>query len=306
MSIAGQIWNERVVALGHGGSLVGVYCEPRGETRRNVCAIFLNSGLVHHVGPNRLYVRLAREFASIGVSSIRFDLSGVGDSGTAAADADTILEQVQQDVAAAIDHAFSNGATGVVLLGICSGADNSFVTAVRDERVVGIVLIDPNMYRTTTFYLHHIRKRILRGRTWLNLVSGPHSIPNRLAALRKQASAAAESTPAVSVFLAPTRLPPIEEMRQQLSTLIERDTRMLYIFSGGLEWRYNHRRQLFHAFPGLDWKGRMQLEYYAAADHTFSRVDHQRILIQTIREWLLSSSFREVIVPAETEEILFY
>jgi len=303
MSNAGQqTWIERTAALGHGGTLVAIHCESRVTSRSNVFAIFLNSGLVHRVGPNRLYVRLAREMAGLGISSLRFDLSGIGDSANASTDANSILEQVQQDIRAAIDFAFAQGAQGVLLLGLCSGADNAFVTAVRDARVSGLVLIDPNAYRTFTFYLHHIRKRILRGRTWLNLISGPHSIPNRLARLRTKPDAAPEG--AASVFLAPTTLPAIEETRSQLSELIRRQTKMLYIFSGGLEWRYNHRRQLFRAFPGLDWSQCVELEYYGDADHTFSRVDHQHRLIDRVCGWLRSTDFRTATAQVEREEIL--
>lgn len=304
MSVSGNDWTERTVTLGATGSLIGIYCAPGGNPRSKLTAVFLNSGLLHRVGPNRLYVRIARELARVGIGSLRFDLSGIGDSATSPLEADSILGQVQRDVVSAIDFAVANGANAVVLLGICSGADNAFHTATLDERVAGVVLIDPNAYRTTSFYLHHIRKRMLRGRTWLNLMAGPHSIPRRLAALRKRREPAAAG--AASVFLAPTTLPPIEEARQRLTALIARQTRMLYIFTGGLEWRYNHKRQLFRAFPGLDWKGCAELEYYGDSDHTFSRVEHQRLMIHRICAWAQSTQFQETIPGGKAEEVLVF
>ena len=42
--------------------------------------VFLSAGSLHRVGPYRLYVRLARELARMGFSSLRVDLAGVGDS----------------------------------------------------------------------------------------------------------------------------------------------------------------------------------------------------------------------------------
>ena len=62
-------------------SLVGVFtaAEPSDDHGRPAI-IFLNAGLLHRIGPNRLYVRMAREMAGRGFSSLRFDLSGIGDS----------------------------------------------------------------------------------------------------------------------------------------------------------------------------------------------------------------------------------
>ena len=42
--------------------------------------ILLNTGVEHHVGPHRLYVPLAREWAARGHLVLRFDLGGIGDS----------------------------------------------------------------------------------------------------------------------------------------------------------------------------------------------------------------------------------
>ena len=41
---------------------------------------FLNAGVIDHVGPAGLWVRLARQWAEAGFRAIRFDLSGNGDS----------------------------------------------------------------------------------------------------------------------------------------------------------------------------------------------------------------------------------
>ena len=300
-------WTERTLSFGSTRNLVGIHCLPRTVHATSPVVLFLNSGLVHRVGPNRLYVRLARRFATAGIGSIRFDLSGIGDSISDPGASASVLEQVKGDIATAIDLAEKNGATGVVLLGICSGADNGFAAAVRDPRVVGAVLIDPNAYPTWGFYLHYIGKRMRRLRTWLNLVAGPHSIPRRIAALFRRKSP--EQQGAANVFLAPTTLPPRETMREQLLQLIARETRLLYIFTGGLQWRYNHKRQLFRAFPDIDWRSLAQLEYYSASDHTFSRAEHQQLLIDRVCDWLQSTQFRTAPATSASppaEEVLVF
>ena len=42
----------------------------------------------------------------------------------------------------------------VVLFGLCSGADHSILYASSDRRVVGTILLDPNIPRTHKYYLY--------------------------------------------------------------------------------------------------------------------------------------------------------
>ena len=57
---------EEAVLFGTTQSLVGILSQPpREEAPRGLPAvILLNAGIVHRVGPNRLYVRMARELAA--------------------------------------------------------------------------------------------------------------------------------------------------------------------------------------------------------------------------------------------------
>ena len=69
--------------LGKRRSLVGIVTD--NETfsphqKRKTGAVLLNAGLIHHIGPNRIYVKLARQIAALGIVALRFDLSGIGDS----------------------------------------------------------------------------------------------------------------------------------------------------------------------------------------------------------------------------------
>ena len=70
---------EEVTRFGSNGSLVGILSRPMRSNRNLPAILLLNAGLVHRVGPNRIYVRLARHFAALGFSVLRFDFSGIGD-----------------------------------------------------------------------------------------------------------------------------------------------------------------------------------------------------------------------------------
>ena len=72
---------EKVVRFGRETKLVGVLSEPQGGGPvREPMLLLVNSGILHRVGACRFHVRLARRLASEGVSALRFDFSGIGDS----------------------------------------------------------------------------------------------------------------------------------------------------------------------------------------------------------------------------------
>jgi hypothetical protein len=71
--------NEEAVLIG--GSLVGILSRPpAGVDPAMPGVLLLNAGRIHRVGPNRLYVAIARRLAAMGFAVCRFDLSGIGDS----------------------------------------------------------------------------------------------------------------------------------------------------------------------------------------------------------------------------------
>ena len=67
---------------GRDAGLFGVLTAPTASTaaRDRPAILFLNVGANHHVGPNRMYVLLARDLAARGYTSMRFDVAGLGDS----------------------------------------------------------------------------------------------------------------------------------------------------------------------------------------------------------------------------------
>ena len=74
----GQEIRERPVALGP-NSLFGIETVPVSVDGRPP-VLFLNAGVIDHVGPARAWVTLARALAARGFRTVRFDLSGVGTS----------------------------------------------------------------------------------------------------------------------------------------------------------------------------------------------------------------------------------
>src|SRR5262249_47315353 len=74
---------ETPLLFGEEQRLFGVLTDPPGPIATGkpvVC--FLNVGSNSHVGPHRMNVDLARDLAAQGYATFRFDVSGLGDSGT--------------------------------------------------------------------------------------------------------------------------------------------------------------------------------------------------------------------------------
>lgn len=113
--------HERHVRLGPTG-LTGIEAGPTGGPDRGRSVLLLNNAAESNIGPVRLWTDLARSWAALGIRSVRFDLSGIGDSPTRSGEPEDLLysPHAEQDVLDVV-------ATGVVgrspvLVGLCSGA----------------------------------------------------------------------------------------------------------------------------------------------------------------------------------------
>jgi alpha-beta hydrolase superfamily lysophospholipase len=96
------------------------------------------------VGKHRLFVLLARAWASAGIPVMRFDYRGTGDC----AGRLMSFEETADDIRSAVDAFLSNlpGLERVVLWGLCGGAADALNYAPTDARVVGAVLVNPWTY----------------------------------------------------------------------------------------------------------------------------------------------------------------
>lgn len=294
---------EAPVVFGRDQSLIGVTCTPTessGHGRPFV--IFINAGIVHRTGPNRIYVKLARRLAEAGFRSLRFDLSGIGDSvRPGSARAMSIQERAERDIEDALDFGRSKGEAGAfVLIGLCSGADNALRRMGRDPRVVGSVLLDMNAPRTLGFYVRRYARRIVRPDWWKSTFAGRNGLHRRLWRRLRGArdGGGRDEVPEVPE-LWPDAWLPRDLMRDHLERIVARDGRLLCIFTPGLD-AYNHREQFLHVFPDLDFRGCLRLEYFADSDHTFSREFLQRRLIDTVVEWMTEAEFPDA--PEDTHQ----
>ena len=266
--------NERTVTFGPEQSLLGILSLPPNQASDPPAIILLNAGLLHRVGPNRLYVDIARRLSDLGYPGLRFDMSGVGDS--ALLDGHQLdIERSRREVIEAMDAVSAEtGVTRFVLMGLCTGAYNAFRAAVVDERVVGCVLMDGYAYPTRRSQFIHYRTRAFELERWVGYVrrrfgKGTHR---------------PEKTEDLIVF--ENEVVRKAGFESDLAKLIDRGTRLMMTYTKLGPLAFNYPRQMHDAFPSLDLDATVTVHYYADADHTFRLHGNRTRLLGDIESWI--------------------
>jgi hypothetical protein len=145
------------------GSIFGILSEPSPEMRSSECCVlFLNPGAVRHIGPNRMWVEAARRWAARGVTSLRLDLHGIGESdGEQNLDVAALYQKRQvEQIEIVMDSLRSRlGARWFAVIGLCSGAFWAFHAAIRNPHIRAAILLNPRLF----FWDPEVdRRRILR------------------------------------------------------------------------------------------------------------------------------------------------
>lgn len=288
---------EQTLLLGQSKGLVGVITPPLppadGAPAREdpPFVIVLNAGIIHRVGPNRLHVSLARALSADGFPVLRVDLSGLGDSAPRE-DGSAPLDATLADIREIIDTLqATRQVKRVVLMGLCSGADHSVIYASTDPRVVGVALLDPSIPRTTGYYVKHYSGRMLSLRTWKNVAMGRHPLWKLLK--KRPAPALPDGEGDAPVDMAAAR-PAVTlehpEVRAYLENAYGRalgnGAQFLAVLTSDRERQHNYGGQLEDAFPSLDFKGRLLIEYFDRCDHTFTTLASQQRLVGLVRRWM--------------------
>lgn len=136
------------------GTVWGIRTEPVGVASLNLCAAFFSGGSDRRIGPNRIWVDQARRWATRGLTSVRVDPGGVGDSDGDEREWDHVQAHYR---ASHIDHTVElldvltaqGGPNRFVLVGFCSGGYRSLHVALTDRRVAGVFAIGMPFFRWT-------------------------------------------------------------------------------------------------------------------------------------------------------------
>ncbi len=271
---------ERLLTFGSGQGLIGVLCEPSpGSAGTGAPAVLMaNVGVNHRVGPNRLWVELSRRLASEGIPALRFDLSGMGDSEPRPGN-DRELERGRADIADAMDALADRGvATRFVLVALCSGVDPAHVVARDDPRVVAAAFIDGYAHRTPGWYLRQNTKRYFEPRRWRLLFQ-------RVFERIRNGPPRPRPPPIYT-----RQYPDVTALEHDYGLMIDRNVGLLFVFTGGMEPRYNYAGQ-FHDMFQRDFRPYVQLEFLRRADHVFFNSFERERLLKRLVGWITDTAW---------------
>lgn len=287
--------------------LTGVYTAPSGAHEDQPCAVYLTADLLHHIGPSRLHVELARHLASQGIAGLRFDLSGAGDSEPGSL-AGNFRERSIREVREAMDYLQAHhGQQRFVLVGLSSGADDALATAQQDPRVAGAVLLNGYAYPAGHFRFYRTLKlflrRLLMWQALRNRVTGSlqRLMPESRTALVGEAVSADADAAALSGQERmrvvghddnSRDIPPQEETARVLERLCQAEADLLFVYTGSEHDTYAYEGQLGAMFPGLRDNPHLSERYIQEADHTLVLKDDRAKVIGWIGEWFRQAAFK--------------
>lgn len=268
--------SEFVVTFGPQQGLVGTLCIPTDAAPQPLAFVLLNAGVVPRIGPHRFNVKLARSLAQQGISSLRMDLCGQGDS-QAAASTGPYEQQVQEDLRAAMDQvARSTGITRFVIAGICSGATAGFAVAQQDPRVVGLWMLDGYAYANGQAALWRIARQLryqfkATASAWLRRLPQAFRPP------------ALSDTPQGLDYGA--RAPSRAEFAQAMQSLVDRGVHLYLVYTIDKLWSYSYARQFRDLFKGHAFIDQVRCEHRPDMDHTLTKLSAQHEVIGQITSW---------------------
>lgn len=270
---------EQAVLLGERIALVGILARKVAAPANRPAFVILNTGLIHRVGYNRLYVGMSRALAAAGYRVLRFDFSGIGDS-EPRQDALPPLASCMADIRDVLDwFEKTHAASRFVLVGLCSGADHAVIYGHSDPRVVGLVLLDPTLPITARHVVHYVVRRLREPRSWVRFFSGRSSL---IAMGWRLARGASEP---------PQPMGSRHALEQDYLRSVAGRITMLAAFTGE-STRQTYREQMLDAFPNVHFGDQLQLAFFPDSDHVFSRETDRADLTRLILHWAEHARFQ--------------
>ena len=288
---------EHCCLFGKHDLLFGIATEPKhhANTATRPAVVLLNAGSVHHVGPNRLYVTLARKLAALGYLCFRFDLQGLGESALRHGKRENhpYPDSASDDTANALQFLHERfGHSDFVLAGLCSGAHSAFHAGkdLLQFNISEIILINPLTFRyvegmsleTTSHYMDvaYYKGSARQLRSWLKLLRGQVDIGNLLRLGWSQLKIMTKT-----IFDAQR-----ERLFNQPTSQLSADIRVLLAHNRALSLFVADSEPGYSLLSGnakyMTAKGMKSkiigVQFVAKGDHTFSRFSPRRDVVERI------------------------
>jgi pimeloyl-ACP methyl ester carboxylesterase len=235
LMVDGQPIFEEPVAVDASSAMTGILSTPPIPGEHGLCAVLLNPGAIRSIGPNRMWVEIARRWAARGVPSLRVDFEGIGDTdgdGMQYADAAAFhTPEREQQVIDCLDLLTQRGVgERFVLVGLCSGSYWAFQGALRDRRVAAALMLNPRMlfWDPTRDVVRYVRRGMLLPSSWRMIVKQQVAGGRILSVLRRAPTALLRH----GISHVARRRSRQDDVALALRALRATNTQLLFAFSG--------------------------------------------------------------------------
>jgi dienelactone hydrolase len=261
---------ERGVWFGPRGRRFGVLTLPKGAKPDHAC-LLVSSVFSYRIGPNRSNVFLARRLASMGIASLRVDVTGVGDSREhiARPPAHPYDEAAVGDAVHAIDHLRSMGFARLSAAGICAGAFVCWRAAERAGGALNLILVNIGRFDPAPYTReHHTEWRA--GTPASAMKPGPDApIGAKARWFLRRAAKAALLGKTIALASAPSRLRPTG-LPARLFDIGRRGGRVFLVFSHGDMALNHYKRWTSYHHARLTIQETVGVRVIAGPDHSFT------------------------------------
>lgn len=236
---------ETPLRFGPNSRLFGILCRPD-QNPREMAVIITNSGRVPHYGFGRFGVEFARRLAAEGVTSLRMDFAGLGDSLGPVGKENLVSALFETDrtpdISAAIDALERLGHRRIAIYGSCAGAYHAFHAALADQRVGTLLLVNLPLFiwregetvtfaRQRTFPFSHYLRMLTNQRGWSRLLRGEFNSIGLLRGQLDQLCRRVLATPLQLLGLQLGRSSSESFASNAMATLSRRRTKTLFLFA---------------------------------------------------------------------------
>jgi len=265
-----------------GDRCIGVLKEANAPSALNVGVVIVVGGPQYRVGSHRQFRLLADALGEAGITSLRFDYRGMGDSEGETRSFDSIA----QDLKASVDTLLAETRLPrAVLWGLCDGASAALLYASEDPRVEGVVAVNPwahaGQMRAYTLLKHYYGPRLFSHAFWRKVLSGRLNLWDSKKGFLKavRAGVSDEAVPDSTAYLSRMQAS-WEKLGCPVFFVLSENDFTAREFE---EWirRDRKRRRLFY-------RELSKISFVPGADHTFSTREWRDALAAKTIEWIQS------------------
>lgn len=299
VEVAGNV-RERAIRFGPNDAMFGILAEPLNSDRRAKAIVLPNMGANHHVGPNRMYVRMARRWAALGHHVLRFDLGGVGESEPRDGQPPNTpysWHGVRDFELGIAEIRRRTGVDDVIAIGMCSGAYVAFHAGLGGSAMKTQILVNPQAFywkegdsldaapATVAAQVQAYGASVRTWASWKKLLTGRAGY----GALAMTMGRRIRDLGTTWFKRFGSRLgvmAQVDDLGRDLRALADRNIGTLLIYSENDAGMIYLRDRAAREVARLTRDGRLKIETVAQADHTFTGQAAQQRLIDVMTSYL--------------------